>query len=659
MNEKLRIARMAGMDHILMNQAVLIYIIISSLCLFMFAVSLHAESAKSRMTYQPHEILVKFKSSTDEALKKSIRDEMGAVLIRTVRSIQVEYWRLPENITTEESFTFLSEHSLVEHVEPNYLYSPQMIPNDPHFSKQWFLYNTGQRINGVRGSPGADISAIDAWDIERGSSDIVIAVIDSGVAYDHPDLIGNVWTNRHEIAGNGLDDDLNGYVDDMHGWDFVNDDDNPSDYSRDLYGDGHGTHIAGIIAAQGNNGIGITGIMWKARIMPLQVFDLYETASFWDSIIQNINIISAFEYAVDNGAHIINCSFGSGLNSLFQYDVLKYADQHGVLVVAAAGNEGRNNDISPTYPASYDLPNIISVAATDGHGGLSSYSNYGIKSVDVGAPGGDKSLTIFSTIPPKRETLFYEDFESGDTAWIKEGVWEEWSLVYAPLFDSYVMQDSASNYHDNEDSYIMTINPVDAENYRGLNIQFTSLFQLERDYDFLFVEGSTDGINFSTVFPITGYLTGFSNSIQTVYAWGSDTEIGDSFYLKFRLRSDKSLNYDGVYIDDIKITGISWEFLGNEYGDKMGTSMATPVITGIAGLIWSHRPELTHVEVKDAILASVDKLESLNKKVVSGGRVNAARALDNYLAPSNLYSTDDTEGVVEEEDNGCFIENLY
>ena len=339
-------------------------------------------------------------------------------------------------MTVEDALVFLNNTQKVEYSEPNILYKPQSLPNDPNFNKLWFLRNTGQTVNGKIGLAGADISAVNAWDLETGDHEIVIAVIDSGVAYDHPDLINNVWTNTNEVANNGIDDDNNGYIDDVHGWDFVNNDNNPSDYSTDLYGDGHGTHVAGTIAAQGNNGIGVSGVMWQAQIMPLQIFDLFQINSFENTIIQLVNIISAINYAVDNKAKIINCSFGSSLFSQFQYDALNLANQKGVLVIVAAGNDTTNNDTSPKYPASYNLANIISVAATNENDGLASYSNYGLQSVDVAAPGGsvnNNRPNIYSTTPPERVVLFYEDFEDGGAKWLTDGIYEPWSIIYDPI----------------------------------------------------------------------------------------------------------------------------------------------------------------------------------------------------------------------------------
>ncbi len=571
--------------------------------------------------YVPNEVLVKFVCGTMENDKEAVRQSLGAKKVKLIKSIQVEYWKLPEDITTEDAIELLNNLPTVEYAEPNYLYKPQAVPNDTHFDKLWFLQNTGQGVNGTVGEVGADISATDAWDIETGSHDVVIGVIDSGVAYDHPDLINNVWTNEDEIPNNGIDDDNNGFIDDVHGWDFVNDDNNPSDYSKDMYGDGHGTHVAGTITARGNNSTGITGVMWQAQIMPLQIFDLFKTNSFLEGIIQLIRIISAIDYAVDNGAKIINCSFGGPLYSQFQCDACNYAHQNGVLVVVSAGNENKNNDVNPSYPASYDLPNIISVAATNELDELALYSNYGLQTVDVAAPGGSGlAPNIYSTTPPERITLFYDDFESGGSKWVTTGNYENWSIGYNAIFGSKVIKDSLYYYSSNEDSYLRMAYPVNATNCRGVHFEYKVDYALEENYDFLYVEGSLDGINYFTLRHYTGFF------YDTYKEWYSELELGQ-FYIGFRLVSDNLYNYDGVYIDDIILTGIPWEFDGDEYDYKSGTSMAAPVVSGIAGLIWSYDPTLTHLEVKDAVLNSVDQLSSLNGKVLNGGRVNAYKAL--------------------------------
>ncbi len=600
--------------------------------------------------YRRGEILVKFRPEVPEAERQVIRDRMGAKVERVFESIGVEHWRLPGDADTEAALGRLVELPEVEYAEPNYIYTPQAIPGDPDFSRQWYLRNTGQWVNGSAGTPGADIAAEAAWDIETGDPGMVIAVIDSGVAFEHPDLIQNVWTNDGEIPDNGLDDDGNGYPDDLHGWDFVNDDGNPSDYSRDLYGDGHGTHVAGIIAAAGDNGIGTAGVMWQARIMPLQVFDLFQVNAFEG--IQNSLILAAVEYAIDNGARIINCSFGGYGESAALFDIFRVADENGVLVTAAAGNESLNNDILPVYPAGYDLPNILSVAAVDEDGGLAAYANFGVLSVDVAAPGGNSFSNIYSTTPPAREELFFEDFESGGGAWETAYRFEEWSIVFRDDFASSVIQDSAGDYREGEESYIQTLSPIAADNYRGLHIQFSTRYALETDHDFLYVEGSRDGENFSVDFPVTGALTGFSAGINSLNAWGSEEEIGPEFFLRFRLVADDAVNYDGVYLDDIRLTGIQWRFTGGEYGYKSGSSMAVPVVSGVAGLVWSHRPGLTHHEVKEAIMASVDPHDSLADRVASGGRVNAAAALTVDLDEAPDDGGDSGGG------GGCFIESL-
>jgi subtilisin family serine protease len=232
-------------------------------------------------------------------------------------------------------------------------------------------------------SVGNDIHATQAWDVATGSTNVIVAVIDSGVDYTHPDLAGNMWVNQAELNGiPGVDDDGNGCVDDIYGYDFCNSDPDPMD---DHF---HGTHVAGTIGAVGNNGIGVVGVCWNVRIMALKF--LSESGSGADS-----DAIECIYYAAQNGARILNNSWGGGGFSQAVMDAISAANSAGVLFVAAAGNSAGNNDQNPEYPASYNVPNVIAVAATGSHDELASFSCYGVTSVDLGAPGMD----ILSTLP--------------------------------------------------------------------------------------------------------------------------------------------------------------------------------------------------------------------------------------------------------------------
>ncbi len=255
---------------------------------------------------------------------------------------------------------------------------------DPLFSRQWGLN---------------DIGAQNAWKLNPGSNNMIIAVIDTGVDYTHEDLLPNIWRNTKEIPNNGIDDDQNGYIDDIVGWDFLSNDNKPYDLAAQSVQDilnggnpGHGTHCAGNIAARGNNAKGISGVAPNAQIMALRFIG--------DEGGTTAGAIKAIHYAVDNGAKVLSNSWGSegedpaddnqGLK-----DAIKYAQDHDVLFIAAAGNSTINNDTDPkkAFPASYDYENIISVAAIDSSDNLGSFSNYGAKSVDIAAPG----VKIFST----------------------------------------------------------------------------------------------------------------------------------------------------------------------------------------------------------------------------------------------------------------------
>jgi hypothetical protein len=244
---------------------------------------------------------------------------------------------------------------------------------------QWGVNNTGQSIRGISGVADADIDGYEAWDVRTSAADIIVAVIDSGVQWSHPDLDDNIWSNSDEIAGNGVDDDNNGYVDDVRGWDFYGNDSNPDD------AEGHGTHCAGTVGAEGNNGIGVAGVAWDVQIMPLRFIGPFGGSTS--------DAIAAVNYAVANGAKISNNSWGGGGFSTALRDAIANAGANGHLFVAAAGNDGVNTDSSAHYPSSYSNDNIISVAATDNRDNLAGFSNYGISTVDLGAPGVDIAST--------------------------------------------------------------------------------------------------------------------------------------------------------------------------------------------------------------------------------------------------------------------------
>jgi serine protease len=288
---------------------------------------------------------------------------------------------LPANVSVTQAVAALSAQGSIAVAQPDYRVHAAVVPNDPSFGSLWGLDNTGQ--NG--GTAGADIGAPTAWNSSTGTGRTIVAVIDTGVDYTHPDLAANMWRNPGEIPGNGIDDDHNGYRDDVYGYDFANNDPNPMDDN------GHGTHVAGTIGAVGGNGIGVAGVDWHAKIMALKFLDSSGSGYLSDAV-------RALNYAVANGAKVLNNSYGGGGYDATMATAINNARAHGVIIVAAAGNDGTNNDTSPVYPANYAGDNLIAVAATDRNDRLATFSNYGHSTVDIAAPG----VSIYSTLPGRR-----------------------------------------------------------------------------------------------------------------------------------------------------------------------------------------------------------------------------------------------------------------
>ena len=350
--------------------------------------------ANSGPQFVPNEVLVKFRPGTAAADKANARgraNAIGAESITTPLMKQqgvgdLELLRLPPGITVANAMGRLEAHFAVEYAEPNWVYYHDT-SNDTYYSNGslWGMYGANTTPANQFGSQAAA-----AWANNKANCGSVwIGIIDEGYMYSHEDLAANAGTNAGEIAGNGKDDDGNGYVDDVYGWDFAGGDNTVFDGT----GDDHGTHVAGTIGGVGGNGQGVAGVCWSVKLMNAKFLGSRGGTT--------ANAIKAVDYFTDlKTRHTLNLvatnnSWGGGGFSQGLYDAIERANQAGILFIAAAGNSGVSNDSSPHYPSSYTNPNIIAVASITSTGAMSSFSNYGATSVDLGAPGS----SIWSTVP--------------------------------------------------------------------------------------------------------------------------------------------------------------------------------------------------------------------------------------------------------------------
>lgn len=365
--------------------------------------------------YVPNQLLVKFKANVASAQAENTVQSLNASVVESFENLAIQQWTLPNEVSVNgQSFTnnnvtdmealaayMVANNENIEFAEPNYYMSSSpttFVPDDPSFSLLWGLNNTGQ----TGGTPDIDIDALEAWSITTGNGNIVVGVLDSGIDWTHPDLVDNIWQNEGEDADgdgkviefingewvmdpddiNGIDDDGNGYIDDFVGWDFVDEDNNPDDLNQ------HGTHVAGTIAASGNNGLGVVGVSHQVKIMPLRFLNSDGVGAVSDAV-------KGLNYSMSKGVHLTNNSWGStGMSESLRL-AIEQAAEANQLFIAAAGNNSLDNDVVPNYPSSFDLDNIIAVAAINANGVLAGFSNYGATKVDIAAPG----VAIFSTLP--------------------------------------------------------------------------------------------------------------------------------------------------------------------------------------------------------------------------------------------------------------------
>lgn len=563
------------------------------------------------------EIIVKFRrSSIDVGNKKGLMqaallgNDLSLITVDTSKEQNLALFLARDPHDIEAIVRDLRTDPHVESVEPNVTMTPQGLgSNDTLGDQLWGLENTGQTVNGITGTADADIDAPEAWAINEGThADAVIAVIDTGVKMDHEDVQGNLWD-----GANCKDEDGNALGGCNHGYDYADDDKDPSAIGRNGVGY-HGMHVAGTIAAVKGNGTGVAGVAPHAKIMAVRTdFTLF-------------SIIKSVDFARQNGARVINASFGGTFYSQNLFDAFKRFTDAGGLVVAAAGNFSDDNDILPFYPSSFDLPNTISVAATDQDDDLASFSNTGAQSVDVGAPGVNIVSTSFDE--GAAQLLLSESFDAVPAGWVFSGTMGVRSGMLAG--------DTAVPYGASGGGTATTpaLDLIAASGVKTLAFTARCDTQYEIAYtDYMEISASAGGaFTFLGKFDEFG-LDDDDNPANVAPARNLTATIPQSLRSPttvFRFRwitngdSDTGTTGAGCLIDDVQVVHFP---LTDSYEALDGTSMATPHVAGIAALIHGYTPQLTSTDIRNIITTTGDEKPALMGKTFTGMRVNAYKAV--------------------------------
>jgi len=600
-------------------------------CIFLSIKSIYASDANN-FEYVKDEIFIRFHDTTTETQIESITRSYSLVKLRSFFITKAILFRIEGKIDAKDLALHLNENPLIKYADLNRKgYESQSIGvNEPGFPLQWYLSGD------FYGEKAETIKWKEAMELYSPKEDTVVAVVDTGIANFHPELESKIAGMIAEQPSNGgisgRDDDGFGKVDDTHGWNFVSDFNNNEKENFPEDDNGHGTLVSGIISSESNNKLGFTGVAPDSLILPLRVRD--------GKSISDLRIIEAIEYSIQANVKIVNLSMR--FLSYLKYSlVLQEAAQnlhldYDCLVICAAGNFEQNNDFVPTYPASYEGDAIISVAASDQNNELAKFSNFGLKTVDLAAPGVD----IWGpTISRNQEPIFQEYFDFNLGQWLWGSTYYNQSYYYWNYFvDGYGktwVTDSdydsfynLLNYAPHTDTFLKS--PIiDLRNINFPELSVTVYHDLAYNwllgsYDMLFFEISNDGTNWFKI----GSVYGKTPYPGRTYSFDLSEFKDELVEIRFRISTDGIYQSDGVYIDDFIITGTSpFTYTGNEYKSSDGTSFAAPIVSGVAAMLLSHRPELSTQDVRKIILQSVTKVDGLADKVASGGIVNAYEAI--------------------------------
>ncbi len=551
----------------------------------------------------------------------------------------------------------------------------------------WGLDNTGQLIKksdkdpGYTGTAEADIDALEAWNLTQGDSDVVVAVVDTGVSHDHPDLAPNIWANEKERGDSsraGVDDDGNGFIDDLRGWDFVDNDNDPRDLG------GHGTHVAGTIAADGNNATGITGVSWNSKIMPVRVIGPGKID------VRSNRIVEGFEYAADNGADVVNASLGlfknfdrtkatadeiKLFNSVAAGFTRVFQEHRDILFVVSAGNEKSDKDKLPQLPCNIREPNLICIAATDAKDNLAlnpysdqaNFSNFGANRVHLAAPG----VATLSTQHVFKEPTFIDKFGTdlkGRWSRVKPLDGNTWEREKEG--EGFHLSDSPSgNYTERKNTEGKAI-PMSVGLSTALDL--TGEVDCRLQYRLKYALAPSDSLRvFASLGKTQWQLGGFAKKDVQADTDGKWTNQSHDLNLRFQVRDlegrslkDFRLKFslfnngdgvtaDGAHIDNVEIECIGGNYgLPDAYGFKGGTSMATPHVAGVVALMKSECSDCSGDRLRKALIGGSDKLKKLEGLVSSSGRLNA------YKSVLLVMPDDDDDTIPDKFDNCEEVKNL-
>jgi len=574
--------------------------------------------------YVPGEVLVKFKPTASAQERTATVTARGHSVFARLNQPGWAHVKIGTGQTVEAALAAYQNDPNVEYVQPNYIYQTTAAPTDTQYGQLWAFKNTGQNVNSIiqggdstyttnnPGTAGDDVNIEPAWDHITDCSSVVVAVVDSGVNYTQEELVGNMWNGGATYPN--------------HGYNYVDGNSDTMDFH------GHGTHVAGIIGAAGNNAKGATGVCWKASIMAVRVMDTRGKGT-------TANIIQGINFAVANGAKVINMSLGGGSFDMAFSNAITYAQTNDVVVVVAAGNGANDNDDvaagSAIYPCNFTQPNVVCVAALDQSYALANFSNYGATSVDVGAPGSN----ILSTWAGTNEVIT----DSLNDGWTRTttttGGW-----VYDTVSGLNLLLDPSKwlsgTYASNTDD-----RAYKQFNLGGVNVATLSAYvfvNVTSDGFFAVADSASGGDPFAVALPTFVWGPNYTDTLPattpSLYQISADISscISTTCTLGFRLKTGATADLGAAVailnIQTLTINSITYKILN-------GTSMASPEVAGLATMLRAYNPQYTYADVVNAIKKGGRATASLAGKTTTGNAIDVMSSLAYINPPTGLTAT--------------------